>query len=77
MRARKKEREGGGRERKYVKKREGKRVRAESKKDPSLIIHIKSKEHLAAQSFMSCFCNVFSFIVSMRYDLCYETKWIK
>lgn len=47
------------RKRERAKKREGERVRAESKRDPSPIIHIKPTEHFAARSFMAHFLNVF------------------
>lgn len=43
---------GGKKEREHVKKRVGKRVEAETKRDPSLIVHKKPTEHLAAQSVM-------------------------
>lgn len=51
------------REGEHAKNREGEGVRAESKRDPSLIIHIKPTEHLAAQSFMPHFFNVFIYFL--------------
>lgn len=53
-------------ERERAKKREGDSGRAESKRDPSLIIHTKPTEHLAAQSFMPHFFYVFFFFCIER-----------